>query len=362
MVNTWNSILICLAMLVFSCCSQEKDDTLLSYFKDSPSAVVPLESAIELEQYGILVPTGVMRYQGSFIIQKGLSDNFIDILTPERQTIHCVKMGRGPGELIDYGSSQVCGDTLFVFSPLQKKLLILDIPSTIMSHKQITLDEFQIGPSDNVISEQMVLPVRIQRFKDRFWAVGMFGDGSLCAELSRDGEFISGISGPDLEDSRLGDADRASLNMDALVSVSPDGSRVAIAYTHIAALSLGTTRPVLSKYWSELFYQPELWFPDQQGLMVSYAKENRVAFQGLQAFDDRIYALYSGKDRVNDNENKANHCSHLLVFEWNGKPMMRYELELPVSNFWMEGNTLYGVSFYPDAKLYQFELPRSGIF
>lgn len=342
-------------VILGSCCKQEISDNVLSYFEDAPSVVATVESVIKLDQYGVLVPTKLIHYKGSFIIRKGLAENFVDILTPEKKVIACVKKGRGPGELVDVGSFQMRGDSLFIYGPSQKKLMVLDIPGSIASQKQITLEEYQIGSPDQKVSDQMILPVCLQYYNGHYYGSGFFGEGSLYAELSKDGMRAFGIPGPTLEDHRISSLDRAALNMDAQLSLSPDGTRIAAAYTQIAAISFGCTCPVLREQWSKVFYQPKLWFPDQSGLMASYEKENYATFQGLQAFNDCVYALYSGKNRVGDNENLANHCNHLLVFDWTGAPLCHYVLEEPIAAFWIEENELYGISFSPETKLYQFK-------
>lgn len=348
-------LLVSVIAVLASCCKQEASDEVMSYFKDTPSIVLAPENSVGLEQFDILVPIEIIRYKDSYIFRKGLSENYVDILTPERAVISCVKKGRGPGELTDVGSLQLRGDTLYVFGPSQKKLLALDIPGTIASQKQITLKEYQIENLDRKVSDQMVLPVNLQVVGEHFYGLGMFGDGSLYAELSRDGSIVSGIPGPMLEDSKLSSLDRNSLNMDAQMTVSPDGSRIAVAYSQIAAISFGYTQPTLTNLWFKVFYQPKLWYPDRAGFMVSYEKENKTTFQDMQAFDDVVYALYSGKNRVGDNENRANHCDHLLVFDWNGTPLRHFELEESIAGFWVEDDTLYGISFSPAAKLYQFK-------
>ena len=355
MVITKIFSIACGAVALFvSCCKQETGDALLDYYENAPSSIMSLVDTLDLEQFGILVPTKIIIYKDSFIVQKGLSENHIDILTPERKIISCVRRGRGPGELTDIGSLQVQGDMLFVFGPSQKKLIVLDIPGTIAAQEQLILEENQLGSLDHKASDLMALPVRISYFKDHYYAVGLFGNGSLYAELSREGVFISGIPGPELGDNRLSPLDRWSLNMDALMSLSPDGTKIAVAYVQIAAISFAHTQPLLTEQWSKVFFPPRLWLPDQPELMVSYEKENVVTFRGLQATDSTVYALYSGRNRIGDEENKADHCVHLFAFDWNGAPLMHYELEVPVAGFWMDDDTLYGVSFYPCAKVYQF--------
>lgn len=341
-------------MLLASCVRQEASDDLLSGFMGAPTAVVAAEETIDLDQYGILMPTWIARYQGSIIIKKLKADNSVDILTPEGTVIPCVKMGRGPGELLLAGSVQVQGDSLFVYGVTEKKLLVLDLPGTIASREQVLLEERQMGSEKQTVSDQMVMPVNLQLYKDRIYGVGLYGDGSLCAELSRDGAMLSGIPGAELEDSRVDDMARRVLNSGALLSISPDGTRIAAAYSMIAALSFADTQPELGVRWSRTFFQPSLKFPNTQGVVVGFGKDNASAFQGLQALNDKVLALYSGKDRENIEDDDPDHCRHLLVFDWDGNPLKRYELKEQLVSFYLEGEDLYGLAYYPAPRIFRF--------
>jgi hypothetical protein len=345
-------------ILLASCHRQEASDKLLSYFGDAPAAVLAPESSIDLEQYGILAPTWIARYQDSFILKKQKADNFVDIITPDGTVIPCVQMGRGRGEMILATSVQLQGDTLFVYGMSQKKLLALDVPGTIASQKQVVIDERQIGDAEQLVSDQMVMPVYMQCVNGHYYGVGMFGDGSLCAELSDEGKMVSGIPGAELEDAQITDMTRRVLNTAALMASSPDGNRIAVAYSQIACLAFADTQPGLTARWTKTFFQPSLWYPNEQGVVVSYGKENVSTFQGLQAFDDSVYALYSGKDRiaVDDTEEDVDHCRHLLVFDWDGNPLKKYELDVPVVSFCIDGEDLYGLAYYPETRIFRFAL------
>lgn len=343
-------------MLLASCVRQEASDELLSYFKSAPTVSIKPEEAIELDQYGILVPTWISRYQDSFIIKKQKADNSVDILTPDGTVIPCVKVGRGPGEMLLAGSVQVRGDSLFVYGLSEKKLVVLDLPGTIASGKQVMLDEREIAGAEQPTPGQMFMPVNVQLSGDRIYGVGMFSDGSLCAELSPEGTLVSSIPGAVLEDSRIDDMVRRVLNTAALLSLSPDGNRLAVAYSQIAALAFADTQPGLTGRWSKTFFQPSLWFPNEPGVVVGYNKDNTSTFQGLQAFNDKVLALYSGKNRENVEEDDPDHCRHLLVLDWDGKPLKSYELQEQIVSFYADGKDLYGLSYYPEPKIFRFEL------
>lgn len=353
-----NRLLLIIAIVsLVSCRGHESDDKLLSYFDGVPTRVVASDTSVELEQYGILVPKKIALYDGSYIIRKNKAENYVDILNPDGTVISCVKKGRGPGELVDIGSCQVKGDTLFVYGRSQNKLLALDIPGTLASRKQQILEERKIGSSDMRASEQMVMPVFLQLSNNRVYAIGMFGDTSLYVELSQNGTPIGGVPGPALDDSRIDNMAQRVLNASSVMSISPDGTRLAAAYNQIAALSFADTEPELRERWSKVFFQPSLWFPDQaQGVVVGYNRDGKSTFHDIQAFDDCVYALYSGVDHGIGNEEDPSHCNHLLVFDWDGNPLKRYDLEEAIVGFYVDGGTLYGIASNPSARVLRFRL------
>lgn len=350
-------LLISTIIILVSCRGQEYEDKLLSCFDGVPACELTSDVAVELDQYGVLSPKKIVLYKGSYIIKKTKAENFLDVLTTDGAVISCVKKGRGPGELVDIGSFQVQGDTLFVFGRSQKKLLVIDIPGTIASQRQQILEEKQIGLSDMSVSEQMAIPVFLQLSNNRIYATGMFGDNSLYVELSPSGVPISGISGPALEDNKIDDMAQRVLNASSVMSISPDGARIAVAYNQIAALSFANTEPKLMERWSRVFFQPSLWHPDNvTGVVVGYNRDDISTFHDLQAFNDNVYVLYSGKNHEGDNEEDPSHCNYLLVFDWDGNPLKKYELENAIVGFHVDGNILYGVSSSPSARVLQFRL------
>jgi len=340
-----------------SCQRPGSNDELLSYFDGVPTRVLAAEASDEIEQFGILAPNKISVYEGAYIIKKKKAENFVDILTPDGTVIPCVKKGRGPGELVDVGSIQMQGDTLSVYGRSQNRLLDINIPGTIASRRQQIFGERQVGLSDMKVSEQMIIPVYLQLSNQRIFATGMFGDKSLYVELSQSGAPIAGVQGPALDDSRIDDMAQRVLNASSIISISPDGNRIAAAYNQIAVLSFADTTPELRERWSKVFFQPSLWHPDNvQGVVVGYNRDGKSTFHDIQAFNDAVYILYSGKNHEIDNEEDPSHCNHLLVFDWDGNPLKKYELKDAIAGFYVDGNVLYGVSSNPSSRILRFRL------
>ena len=91
-----------------------------------------------------------------------------------------------------------------------------------------------------------------------------------------------------------------------------------------------------------------------QGHKLRYYKARPVAQRGFTGYmnvkvvKDEIYALYSGKyDSDLDDPSDAYNCNLILVYDRNGKPLKRLELDKSIQSFDIdeETNTIYGLNF-----------------
>lgn len=60
-----------------------------------------------------------------------------------------------------------------------------------------------------------------------------------------------------------------------------------------------------------------------------------------------------------DSTTPSYQCAHLLIYNWELEPIMRYELNHSINSFCVEGDTLYGVSSYPESRLYVYQLSNA---
>jgi hypothetical protein len=105
---------------------------------------------------------------------------------------------------------------------------------------------------------------------------------------------------------------------------------------------------------TDLLFEEPLFIVDRGICIVS--KQSKAGFQCLDSNQDYVYTLYSGKikeDFLNDPT-----TSHLLVFDWEGKPVKRYFLNMPLSTFCLNaaGDKLYGIAFMPETTIVQYDL------
>lgn len=117
---------VVLSLIAASCSQTEGKDPLLSEFGEAV-CLEPADS-VDLEKYGILMPESVDIYGDWFVIKKTGGENNIVLLNPGTgESIGCFKTGRGPGEVINIGSVQILGDSLYVYDVSRAETSVLDL-------------------------------------------------------------------------------------------------------------------------------------------------------------------------------------------------------------------------------------------
>lgn len=84
---------------------------------------------------------------------------------------------------------------------------------------------------------------------------------------------------------------------------------------------------------------------------------NIKTFIDVTATDDCVYMLYSGKNFKEDGM-RVFESNVLYVFDWNGKPLKKYLLDVPVTRLCVnkEGNAIYAFANIPETTLVKFEV------
>ncbi|WP_455591635.1 BF3164 family lipoprotein [Bacteroides sp.] len=90
---------------------------------------------------------------------------------------------------------------------------------------------------------------------------------------------------------------------------------------------------------------------------VAFDSEVPECYKDVIASDKYIYALYSGRT-YKDYKLSCNECESLYVYDWTGKFVRLYKLDVPVTNICLneQQNKLYGIANIPDPALVSFDL------
>jgi hypothetical protein len=118
---------------------------------------------------------------------------------------------------------------------------------------------------------------------------------------------------------------------------------------------------ILTKYY-ELSYPMYLPNKDGESRSVSIAANNNRTFISISTSDDYVYTLYSGKN-MQENGMKSLEGDIIYVFDWEGNPIKKYNLNCPVTHICVnnDNSELYAFSNMPDPQLIKFELMKNAL-
>lgn len=102
-------------------------------------------------------------------------------------------------------------------------------------------------------------------------------------------------------------------------------------------------------------YKPD--YSTKGSYSVAFDSKVPESYKDLIASDKYIYALYSGRT-FNDYKLSCNECKLLYVYDWTGKFVRLYKLDVPVTYICLneQQNKLYAIANIPDPALVSFDL------
>jgi hypothetical protein len=118
------------------------------------------------------------------------------------------------------------------------------------------------------------------------------------------------------------------------LSVKPDKTKIALAGRYLDCIEIYDTAGLLL----HLIKGPEKGFNFQynqqssldRGALIK-SEETKRAYICLKTTDQRIYALYSGKEKRD--ETGYSNSNIIYSFDWNGKPLTKYVLNCQINAF-----------------------------
>jgi hypothetical protein len=140
------------------------------------------------------------------------------------------------------------------------------------------------------------------------------------------------------------------------IDVRPDKRKVVLAGSYLDCIEIYDSDGSLTK----LLKGPEKDFNFTYDEDKSFARgavvkspESRRAYIGLKCTNDRIYALYSGKKRMDESNYSTSNL--IYTFDWEGNLLTKYVLDCLISSFDVDTSTqtIYAVQA-PDGYIISF--------
>ena len=328
---------------------------------DSFAEAIPLSCSLStsLEQFDIFEPKNVFPFNEWLIVNNYGGDHAIDILNPSSgEKIECFRRGRGPGEVLNVGSVQLHGGILYVFDLGRQIYYALDLEASIKSRKQVLKGETRLLDDGSPVSP-LNGPFILYKHGNGILATGLFSDGTWFGSLNEAKGIASSIPLIDFKSTRnMSTLENSAFQLSSSFSVSPDGRQGICAMLACGAFSIfDISGNALKERLRTIYYEPKMLPSPGEQITPGSTPDNIRAFYAVQSTDEEIYLLFSGRE-AGGIDIPSYECSHLLVYDWDGNPIRRYELEHPITSIHLQAGRIYGISTFPTAAYYVYELPQ----
>ncbi len=218
------------------------------------------------------------------------------------------------------------------------------------------------GTPEYTLSYKDTFPSTVKLFVTRFNTVLSFGFYDDCMfYLQRDNQLLQ----------KLGEFPYRDANEREI-----DNRLKGMAYQGVLRNNLSNDRFVYAVNSAEIAYfykidslkavpvcKYEFTYPEYKPVQQENARSAAISSRNVKTFidvtatDNYVYILYSGKN-FKESGMRAFEGNVLYVFDWEGKPLKKYLLDVSVTRLCVnkEGNTIYAFANIPETTLIKFEI------
>ena len=340
-------VIIAIITSLLSC--EKKDNTLMD-FKITEN--LPLTDSIVLEQLNILNPHYI-QYKDSFLIFSSMKgEREIQFLNLCSQKVVSRKViGQGANEMPRYSLVKTSSPSSFCFADHRRG-------------KIYTMDLEKLKTDSNTIhSLRYVLPtqdstdyfLRFIETEHYIYGIGLFQKGRIYSYNKHNQAKTVNMDYPANEEiSKLDMLHKGAL-FTGTIMVGNDTTLVLSNFGLIDFYKILPNGNLKLKCKRHYFFPK--FFSQEQGHLIVFERDDIYGFSGTDADEKYVYILYSGRNMKEEGEH-AYDCPHLLVYDWNGKPVKHYKLSRPLYDFCIAGKTLYGLSRENDPIVYVYSLEQ----
>lgn len=338
-------LFIC-SFLLYSCSEESIPNNPLLHFPEDITDKISPSKVLNLEKYEVFKPEAVLKYLDGYIVKSQVRENmitYIDIVN--NKTICGINQGDAPEDLVNPSSFQKMKDDLFIYDIVKKRVYKVDL---LLNDSTISLSEYK---SFNMEER----PFIVHLLDSGIIASGIFSD-MWIAGFSDAGNTLSSLEFPDFESNHnFTNIDLSTVYLSTLIAVNPNEQKVICAtqkggFLAFANLSVEGMR----EYKRVNYYAPMVKKVSDR---IAFDRNNKVGFCGVACSDNYVFALYSGRT-FNTHGLLSHYCEHVLVYDWQGKPVKHLILDKPLfsMNYDAQSNKLYGVGYDPEGCILEYDL------
>ena len=349
--KAWSLLLPALCIVLIPACGVDTKDPVLSAFSGKVVEISPI-SEIGLEDKGILAPSVIDKYADRLIIGSLQGSHFVDIFNIKNgAVIQCANKGRGLGEMLDYPKPQVFGEYIYMYDHQSSNYWRIDIEKSLSSGKQEIELVSQLKQTRS--KDELYVPIYLDKTSNGAISTGLLGGHKWYCLLDDNFEELSFVEDCDFDNFKdLSDLARNNVHVSSHISISPDEKKVVCALQPAAAISISEIDgPNLREYFRRTFYSCDVRDTPNG---PRFNPDDKEAFRDASSDSDNIYLLYSGQ--TYHQEIPAEESSYVIVFDWSGNLKKVFHLTERIRSMCLDGDTLYGVTQYPESKVLVYSI------
>lgn len=338
------------AVLLASGCSRHNNANYLASLPPAAAVLSPIDS-LDLEQFGVLSTGYLVKYGRWVAIHEMWTDYNLTVLNLDTHSAKkTIAVGRGPGEML-YGSNLYLEGTGATLTDSYSLMTV--------SLDMAALDDGYIPPLDTlgVFKTTENAYYRLRKVKDGYVSPvpyhHTFDENAWYSLWDVDGYVGNAISCPNVIG--IERADRLSVHSSfcsVMMTVHPDKDRLCVTLPDLDVLSFATVKDRKLKEVKRLEYgMPKLSVASNGDIVMEL---DRLTFAGITSDKDYVYLLYSGR-KIRGSADEAN---HLIVYDWDGNYVTRYDLSQHVTDIFIDGDELWCLSADPSCRLLVYRLPE----
>ena len=341
-----------LLCVVLSACTRSHlvNDEYLASLPEAECWLAPVDS-LDLESLGVVSPANMIKYGRWLVFKESQTKYNLAIVNMDsHHKMDAIPVGRGPGEMLFGDNLYLEGTKATLTDAYMLTMVALDLSELREDHVP-GLDT--IGTFKSVrnafsrlrsVEGGYVSPVPFHHTFDEDAWYSLWDVDYCSAPIPRPP--VEGIEKTERTASH-------SFYCSSVMTVHPDKDRLCMGLVRMAALSFAKIENRNLKEVKRVeFNRPKLY--EYGGKTFIHAKR---AFSGITSDQDRVFLLYSGRER--NDEIPEYEGNHIIVYDWNGNYITRYYLSRNAVDIFMDGDELYCLSTYPSCKLFVYHLPKT---
>jgi hypothetical protein len=337
---------------IFYLCSCENQRT---YDQGSTFTMSDIPEKITLKGEKVILDDDVMKPVNLyvkdsilFVINAGM-EYFLSCynLVTSKKTGEYISFGSGPNEVLNL-SLQFTDDCIWSFDMQRKRL------------SQYTFDQFlnerESSPHSKITIDGTIVKALV--VKDKIFTNMRDYPDFRFTILNMEGKFVKNAGAMPDEGIDMSPFEKFEAYIGNMV-VSPDNLSVFVGYMDTDLIEIYDSEGNLKvrKHGPDGFFTARREVHSGNVSRFGYKKgEARNAYYSPIAFEDEIWARYSGK--VYDSSIPDDYMSNnIIVFNWNGDPLRIYTTDIPFYSLAVDrkNHTIYAVTIDPEFSIVKYE-------